>query len=66
MRKGGAVRNAILHAVEEGRWRTKKESLCGALPDGLSIRVAALGAFGNAIVPQVAAEFVMAAMNRPE
>lgn len=34
-----------------------------ALEDGLSRRVGAMRAYGNAIVPQVAAEFVMSAMD---
>lgn len=32
MRKGGAVRNAIFHAVDASRIRTRKEALCGAKP----------------------------------
>lgn len=30
MRKGGAVRNPVFHAVEASRIRTQEEALCGA------------------------------------
>ncbi len=50
-----------IHA--EGLWPTwLSESGIGVLGDGLPARVAALRGYGNAIVPQVAAQFIAATM----
>lgn len=46
-------------AIENGWWNTEPD--VGRVADGISARVDKLRALGNAIVPQVAAEFIAAA-----
>jgi len=53
--------DALRVGSEEVGWRRVKPGLC-VLADGIPTRLGRLRAFGNAIVPQVATEFVSAFM----
>ena len=60
----GGWESAVLIQCRDGKWRQTPDPESGILPlaSGVPCRVGRLRAYGNAIVPQVAAAFIMAHM----